>query len=556
MVARVTRRWVPEIVVFLVLGVLIGPEGPLDLINNANIQSLRLLTLVALGLIIFLLGDRLRFDRLRGDGARLLLLNALQMLLTAALVFAAAILLGATGRLAFVLAVIAAETGVLTVTASVREQRADGPLTDRLLTSVGLTNVIVAAVFGLTFPLVVASSPVAGGTSQMLTAFTAIVVGSAAFGLIGGWVVARFAGAVETSGELLLFCVVVIACVTAAVEATGGSVVVGALCAGVYTSNRAPWVADRAFAAVRTLEAPVYLVFFVVAGAGIHLDELRSLGALGVAYLLARTGGKIVGAMLGAKAARVDVRRGDSLRLGAAMLPHAGMAIALVAFVVEQAPLLAEDVSAVVLGSIVVFELSGPVLLRRALRSVGEANQARVTDDPDPMAVPEFRPLRRIVLPIGSAPFAMRRLVLVLDLAAQLDAEIVALHVSAPPAASDANPDVLTAFQRTARERGIACSIRHRVHEQVAVAIAATVADENADIVIMGEAVRRSILEPGGWGRTTARLVDLVDVPVLVFPIPVPDGRALQHHPVPDTRHEVGSSPVAVVLRPRVLRRR
>lgn len=526
LVARVARRWVPEIVVFLVLGVLIGPEGPLNLINDANIQSLRLLTLVALGLIIFLLGDRLRFERLQREGARLLLLNAVQMVFTAGLVFAAAVLLGATGRLAFVLAVIAAETGVLTVTASVREQRAEGPLTDRLLTSVGLTNGIVAAVFGITFPFVVASSPVAGGTSQMVAAFAAIVVGSAAFGLACGWVVTRFAGAVETSGELLLFCVVVLACVTAAVEATGGSVVIGALCAGVYTSNRAPWVADRAFAAVRALEAPVYLVFFVVAGAGIHLDELRSLGALGVAYVIARTIGKTLGAVLSANAAGIDVGRGDGLRLGAAMLPHAGMAIALVAFVVKQAPLLAEDVSAVVLGSIVVFELGGPVLLRRSLRSAGEAHQARVTRDLDPLAAPTFRPLQRIVVPIGSTKIALPRLGLVLDLAAQLDAEVVALHVLQPPATPDENLHVLTSVQRIARERGVACSIRHRVHEQIATAIVATVADEKADLVIMGEAVRRSVFETGGWGRTTARVVDLVDVPVLVLPVPVGESRS------------------------------
>lgn len=518
----------PEIVVFLGLGLLVGPDGPLNLINAGNIRSLNLLTTVALGMIIFLVGDRLRFAALRPQLRALLSLNLLQILAAGGLVFAATAALGAPFRLAFVLGLIAAETGVLTVTATVREERARGEFTEKLLTSVGLTNVLVAALFGLTFPFVLASSPDVTGAFAVFTAFAQIVVASTVVGLVGGWVMTRFGAAIETSGELLLFVIVMVTGMAGAVLAVDGSVVVATLLAGVYTANRAPWLADRFFEAVRTLEAPIYLVFFVVAGAGIHLRELGSVGVLGLAYVVARLAGKTLGSWLGSRLDS-DLSAREALRLGAGMLPHAGMAIALVAFVIEQAPLLGDEVSGVVLGSIVVFELTGPVLLRRVLRSSGDTGRepAELTgalqDDGGDHHI------SRIVVPVGSTSVALPRLPLLFDLTAQLGAELVVVHVSRPGvrSVSGGEPEVLRLVQRLADSRGVNCTTRHRVSERVSVAIADTVREEEADLLIMGQPLHSSVIEATGWSRTTERVADLVDVPVLVYTVDPTDPTAI-----------------------------
>lgn len=521
LVSKLFHRFVPEIVVFLALGVLVGPEGPFDLINERNIASLELVTTVALGLIIFLLGDRLRFAQLRDQARVLVPLNVVQILASGALVFIATLAAGASLRLAFVLAVIAAETGVLTVTATVRESRASGRFTETLLTSVGVTNVAVAALFGVALPFVIATSPDAAGWSSVFTAFAQIVVASTLLGLLAGWVMARFSAAIETSGELLLFVLVVIAGVAASVIAVNGSVVVATLLSGVYVANRAPWLAERLFAAVRTLEAPIYLVFFIVAGAGIHLDELRTVGLMGFAYAVARTVGKVAGSAVGSRAAGEGISVRTGIGLGIGMLPHAGMAIALVAFVVEQAPSLASDVGGVVLASIVAFELTGPVLLRRVLRASGDAGRGAATPAAGLADVETGRQFRRIVIPVGSVSVALPRLGFLLDLAVQLGAELVVVHVSRPGQAADESedPPVLQLVQRLAAERGIGCTLRHCVSEHVSRAIADVVREEHADLLIMGEPLRPSMLEAAGWGKTTRRVADLVDVPMLVYPV-------------------------------------
>ena len=518
-VSKLVRRFVPEIVVFLGLGLLVGPEGPWGLINERNIASLELVTTVALGMIIFLLGDRLRLGALREQLRVLLPITLLQVAAAGGLVFAATLTAGASVRLAVVLGLIAAETGVLTVTATVREEKARGAFTEKLLTGVGLTNVVVAALFGLAFPFVLAASPDVSGPAAVLTAFAQIVVASTLIGLGGAWLLMRFGGGIETSGELLLLMIVVVTGIAGLVLAVGGSVVVATLVAGVSVANRMPWLADRLFEAVRTLEAPIYLVFFVVAGAGIHLTELGSVGVLGGLYVVGRTAGKVIGSLVGSRMTGTPLRTGFHLGMG--MLPHAGMAIALVAFVVEQAPRLADDVSGIVLGSIVLFELTGPVVLRRTLRQTGDADREEepafgATDDA--VALPRFQ---RIALAVGSSTVAMARMPLLLRLIAQLQAELVVVHVSRPGrgVSPDVEPEVLRLVQRMADDLEIPCTTRHRVSERVSYAIADTVREEDADLLLMGQPLHSSLIGATGWSRTTQRVADLVHVPMLVYPV-------------------------------------
>jgi hypothetical protein len=93
---------------------------------------------------------------------------------------------GVDVQVAAVLCLIGAETGVLTVTATIKHERAAGRLTDVLLPSVALTNLAVAALFGITFPFILAASGEATSTGETLQVFAQIVVASGAIGLLAG----------------------------------------------------------------------------------------------------------------------------------------------------------------------------------------------------------------------------------------------------------------------------------------------------------------------------------------------------------------------------------
>lgn len=519
-ISKIVQRFVPEIIVFLALGVLIGPDGPFALINDTNIDALRLLTELALAAIIFLIGDRLRIDDLRANRGLLVPLNVVQMALTGVLVFAALQFLGVDTLVALVLALIAAETGVLTVTATVKEQRAAGQLTDLVLSSVALTNVAVAALFGLTFPFVLAVSGAASSAGAIVGAFAQIVVASTAIGLLGGLLLKTYGPAIESSGELLLFLLVVLTGMTGATIAIEGSVVVTSLVAGLFVANAAPWLADRFFAAVRTIEAPIYLIFFVVAGADIHLDELAGAGLVGAAYVVARTVGKVVGAAGGAVLAQGTASLTLGTRTGLSLLPHAGMAIALAAFVSEIAPDLGLAVSPVVLGSIVVFELSGPLVMRRVLTRSGEAGAAGAVEEPVLEEMDVTHSIRRVLIPAGNAEVIVPRLPFLFDLVGNLGAEIVAVHVTPlSDPASDDEPGVLRVFREFAEERGIPIETLHRRAESVARVLVSVAIDSGCDLIIMGESARTRLLEPMRWGLVSQRVVRDAPMPVLVYPV-------------------------------------
>lgn len=518
--SRVARRFVPEVVVFLSLGLLIGREGPLKLINDQNIGSLTRLTEVALGVLLFLIGDRLRFDDLRTRWRALVGINVLQILLAAMLVLFATRAAGASVQVAIVLGLIAAESGVLTVSATVKEERASGPVTETLLSSLGVTNVAVALLFALTFPFILASSGAVSSPWATVLIFARLVVLSAVIGMVGGVVLRRYSPTIESSGELLLFLTVVLVGVVGAAVALEGSIVVGSLVTGLYVANTAPRVADRLFATVRTLEAPIYLVFFIVAGAGIHLERLAAVGGIGAVYVGARGLGKIVGSALGGLAGRAGL--GTGLRVGFGLLPHAGMAIGLVALVVEQAPRIGGDVSAVVLGSIIVFELAGPLCTRRALRAAGEDGQARAGLGAE--VVPQVltqRTFDKVLIPVSGVAILLPRLPFLLDLIGTMGAELVAVHVSRPGVGvhGEDEPQVLRLIKQFAAERNIECATVHCVSRQVASTIVRVARAQQVDLVVLGEPVHASLRESSRWGLISQRVIRDVDMPVLVYPV-------------------------------------
>jgi Kef-type K+ transport system membrane component KefB/nucleotide-binding universal stress UspA family protein len=518
-VSKVVRRFVPEIVVFLAIGVLIGPDGPIELINASNIGQLNLITEIALAAIIFLMGDRLRIDDLRSMQGLLVPLNLVQLSVTSILVFLAMRMLGLDWQIAAILGLISAETGVLTVTATIKEEHAAGRLTDILLSSVALTNVAVAALFGLAFPIILATSGEATGTADTVRAFAQITVASGGIGMLGGLLLKTYGPTIESSGELLLFLMIVLTGMTGATIAVEGSVVVTALVAGLYVANATPWLAERFFAAVRTMEAPIYLIFFIVAGADIHLDELAAVGLIGLVYVIVRTIGKIGGSTLGALAGGLDqARRGA--RVGVSLLPHAGMAIALAAFVSEFTPELGAEVSPIVLGSIVVFELTGPLLTRKVLRVAGDAGQAGSSSDAE-MEIAARRTVRRVLIPLSNRTVLVPRLPFLLDLVGSLGAEVVAVHVSNPsfPDGDEGEPEVLALFRQVAQDRAITCTVVHRRTESVAGAIVDVATAEDVDLIVMGEPARTTLLEPTRWGLISQRVVRESPVPVLVYPV-------------------------------------
>jgi CBS domain-containing protein len=143
----------------------------------------------------------------------------------------------------------------------------------------------------------------------------------------------------------------------------------------VALTNGAPH-SDALFRYVENTVYPLYVLFFIAAGRDLHLDALTQVGALGVLFVVARAAGKLFGARIGVHLAGWG--EGTPPLLGAGLMCQAGIALGLVAALEHAVPEATSELRHIVVASVVVFELTGPWLVRRTVVHAGDVKLANL----------------------------------------------------------------------------------------------------------------------------------------------------------------------------------
>ncbi len=513
LVGHLTQRFVSEVIVFLAIGVVVGPSV-LNLVTAQTLVSLDPVISVALGAIVFAIGERLELPVLRRLRATLTPIAVLENLAVFGLVFLGLTLFGLGPGPAYLLAAIAVSTSPTTLVAVIGIKSARGRFTDHMLSLTAVNNLVSALLYGLGLPVILTAS--APGVGQGVLAFVQLVIFSAVIGLVGAVVMRRLMRSMHRAGERLLLVFVVLIAVVAVSRVLGAPVVISTLIMGAVVAND-PRDTRPLFGAVRTLEAPIFLVFFIVAGAGVHLEELATVGIPGLIFVLGRAVGKVGGGWAGAELTRSGRRAGWGPWVGPALSPFAGMAIGLAAFTLEKATQaglaeLGSQVSAIVLGSVVVFELVGPVGVGRALEAVGDASDDEDSSEPGAQQL-----ISSILVPLSNPGMARRKAPQIVDLAASTGAALTGLHVV--PAGEPVDgpiPPALRYVSLVAGAREVPFDHRTAAGEGVAATIARTARTIGADLIVLGEPFPRH-------GSTSSIVEDVArevapDIRVLVIP--------------------------------------
>ena len=121
--------------------------------------------------------------------------------------------------------------------------------------------------------------------------------------------------------------------------------------------------------------APIYILFFVLSGAELDLTVLTDLMIvlIGVIYIVSRCVGKYFGARCSSQLMGCDKHTVDYL--GITLFPQAGVALGMVSTVASDKMLegtIADTVRFVILFSVLVYEIFGPVLTKWALTKAGD----------------------------------------------------------------------------------------------------------------------------------------------------------------------------------------
>ena len=128
---------------------------------------------------------------------------------------------------------------------------------------------------------------------------------------------------------------------------------------------------------------PVYVLFFVISGAELDLSVFLDVAVvgIGVLYILARSAGKIFGASASAKLMRCEPS--ICKYLGITLLPQAGVALGMTVTVAAEFGEAGETVRNIVLFSVLIYELVGPLLTKMALTAAGDIRPKPAVDRTD-----------------------------------------------------------------------------------------------------------------------------------------------------------------------------
>ena len=127
--------------------------------------------------------------------------------------------------------------------------------------------------------------------------------------------------------------------------------------------------AFKFFDSLKTIDWPLYIMFYVLAGANLDIGLLSTLGIIGSVYILSRIFGRLGGAYVGGIIAGTD--RSIKNYMGLALLPQAGVAIGLAMLARATLPQSGGEIFNTIVATSVVFEIFGPLAARYALAKAG-----------------------------------------------------------------------------------------------------------------------------------------------------------------------------------------
>jgi PTS system fructose-specific IIC component len=380
------RLHLPGITGQILAGVALGAAG-LNIfglgehgVEKGPLEAIQPLTHFALGLMAATVGAHLNLRRLRNAGRRLGYLLLFEATLTPLLVFGIMKAFGGVAtETATLFAASAIATAPATIVACVAESRAKGVFVKTLVGGVALNNMACIILFEV-------ARAAARTGADGLEDLDEIVGGPALQILvslgIGGSiallmeVVARY---VVHTDRLATAAVVGLVLTSGLASYFDASPLLACLLLGFVQTNitrTRDTLLDTVFS---DFQPAILAVFFTLAGLHLSFEHAALAGALSALLLLGRAAGKYVSADLAMRMghATAKVRR----NLGIALVPQAGVAVALV-ILIQDDPAFAGEVSsifsAVVLTVVTANEIIGPLLVRMALRRTGEAGMDRM----------------------------------------------------------------------------------------------------------------------------------------------------------------------------------
>ena len=409
----------PDVTAYLVAGIIIGPcvlgrlgVPCLGFNTSEQVDSLSMISDVALGFIAFAIGHEFRLSALKQTGKQATIIGILQAVVATIFVDIALVALHFAMPdllpmpVAITLGAIAAATAPAATLMVVRQYKAKGPVTDVLLPVVALDDAVGLVIFAVSFGI---AQSMKNGTTHIaaliIEPLMEVILSVVFGGLVGlglTWL-ERFFHSHRNRNALIVGSVVLTVAVSQLKIPIGSftfgfSSLLVCMMLGTVFCNFCPLSEDLMLQADRW-SGPAITLFFVLSGAALDFSVFADLSVvlIGVVYILFRSMGKILGAHWSSLLARSP----ETVRkwLGITLLPQAGVALGMCSTAYRvlggaEGTLIRN----IVLFSVLIYELVGPSLTKWALTKAGDI-QAKSAD----MLTRRQRRLQEITKPVPPA---------------------------------------------------------------------------------------------------------------------------------------------------------
>jgi len=363
----------PRVTSYLLMGAALGPSL-LDWVPHEHIHLLHPLTNLAMALVLFNLGCHFPFARAKRLLRRGIKLSAGELAVTFLFVVIGLPLLGESWEAAVLLGALALATAPATTILVLKEFESEGPVTEYTQTLVVLNNLASIVLFELLFVAVHFFQDKLGPSPfGHMVGLVQDLIGSLVLGVAAGLAVSFFYGVIG-EGRRLALLVAMITLVMGACDRLEVPYLVTFLAMGVTMANSS-YHGRQVLAELDRLTGLLCVLFFVTHGAELDIHALFAAGLIGIGYVVLRTLGKYAGITLAAQVAGEE----PAVRtwLGTAMMAQAGAAIALTAIACRRDPALGQHLQTIILGTVVIFEIAGPLLIRMSVLQAAEVPLAQ-----------------------------------------------------------------------------------------------------------------------------------------------------------------------------------
>jgi Kef-type K+ transport system membrane component KefB len=358
---------IPAIIGYVLAGLLIGPGG-FNLISTADLNDIGLLVDLAIGMVVFELGRRIDYKWLLREKW----LFATGLIISVSIFVALFGLLTAFGvskLVASMVAAISMATSPAVTLNVVRESKAEGQVSERMLNIVAIGNSLAFIVF--TMCLSALHVEYSADWTTFIFHPLYLIAGSIAIGWAAGRLLIYFSHWLgrDIQNQRIAFFALIAATVGIA-SMFQLSALIALLVFGITSRND-----DHEHAVVEPdfsqFSGLLYVVLFIFAGASLQLGHLREFWLIALAFIAVRLAITVFWSAAFSSLNGLSVRKGALLGLG--LLPMSSAAILLTQRATVMYPEFGAQLSALMLSVLAIVEILGPICTRFALVASGEA---------------------------------------------------------------------------------------------------------------------------------------------------------------------------------------